>query len=116
MVHRSAVERGVLFEKAPGINTLYDSWFNVNVCALGTTLIYNLPLVEWHQGQHETTTSAITDDQLTEEFLALRRLVLPLVPSDRNPPSLKSVEKMIKIIRALNHFRKGRLWTAMGII
>jgi glycosyltransferase involved in cell wall biosynthesis len=116
MVHRSVVERGVLFEKAPGINTLYDSWFNVNVYALGTTLIYNLPLVEWHQGQHETTTSAITDDQLTEEFLALRRLILPLVPSDRNPPSLKSAEKMIKIIRALNHIRRGRLWTAMRII
>jgi glycosyltransferase involved in cell wall biosynthesis len=116
MVHHSVVEGGVLFDKAPGIDTLYDSWFNARVCARGATLAYNLPLVEWHQGQHETTTSGITDDQLTEEFLAFRRLVLPLVPSDRNPPSLKSVEKMIKIIRALNHIRMGRLWTAMGII
>jgi glycosyltransferase involved in cell wall biosynthesis len=116
MVHRSVVDGGVLFEKAPGIDTLYDSWFNARVCARGATLAYNLPLVEWHQGQHETTTSGITDDQLTEEFLAFRRLVLPLVPSDRNPPSLKSVEKMIKIIRALNSIRMGRLWTAMGII
>jgi glycosyltransferase involved in cell wall biosynthesis len=116
MVHRSVVERGVLFEKAPGINTLYDSWFNVSVCALGTTLIYNLPLVEWHQGQHETTTSAIADDQLTEEFLALRRLVLPLVPKDRHPPSLKSAEGMVTIIRALNHLRKMHFWKTMQMI
>jgi glycosyltransferase involved in cell wall biosynthesis len=115
MVHRSVVERGVLFEKAPGINTLYDSWFNVSVCALGSTLIYNLPLVEWHQGQHETTTSAIADDQLTEEFLALRRLVLPLVPKDRHPPSLKSAEGMVAIIGALNHLRKRRFWKAVRV-
>jgi glycosyltransferase involved in cell wall biosynthesis len=116
MVHRSVVERGVLFEKAPGINTLYDSWFNVSVYALGSTLIYNLPLVEWHQGQHETTTSAITDDQLTEEFLALRRLVLPLVPKDRNPPSLESAEGMIMIVRALNDLQQMRFWKAIRTI
>ena len=113
MVHRSVVNAGVLFEKAPGINTLYDSWFNARVRAKGATLVYNLPLVEWHQGQHETTTSAITDEQLTAEFLAFRRLVLPLIPKDRNPPSLKSAEGMIMIIHALNHLRKKRLWAAI---
>jgi glycosyltransferase involved in cell wall biosynthesis len=113
MVHRSVVDAGVFFEKASGINTLYDSWFNARVCARGATLVYNLPLVEWHQGQHETTTSAITDDQLTAEFLAFRRLVLPLVPKDRKPPSLESTEGMIIIIRALNHLRKLRLWPAI---
>jgi len=97
------------------IDTLYDSWFNARVCARGATLVYNLPLVEWHQGQHETTTSAITDDQLTKEFLAFRRVIRPLVPKDRNPPSLKSVEGMIMIIRALNHLRKMRLRTAISI-
>jgi hypothetical protein len=115
MVHRSVVEGGVLFDKAPGIDTLYDSWFNARVCARGATLAYNLPLVEWHQGQHETTTSAITDDQLTEEFLAFRRLVLPLVPKDRNPPSLKSVEGMIMMIRALDHLREMRFRAGIRI-
>jgi glycosyltransferase involved in cell wall biosynthesis len=116
MVHRSVVDGGVLFEKPPGINTLYDSWFNARVCARGSTLAYNLPLVEWHQGQHETTTSAITDDQLTEEFLAFRRLVRPLVPKDRNPPSLESAEGMIRIIRALNLLRKMHFWEAIRVI
>jgi glycosyltransferase involved in cell wall biosynthesis len=115
MVHRSVVDAGVLFEKPPGINTLYDSWFNARVCARGATLACNLPLVEWHQGQHETTTSAITDDQLTEEFLAFRRLVRSLVPKDRNPPSLKSAEGMIMIIRALNHLRKMHLRAGLRI-
>jgi hypothetical protein len=57
-----------------------------------TALVYNLPLVEWHRGQNGTTTSVITEDELTAEFLAFRRLVLPLVPKNRNPPSLKSAE------------------------
>jgi Glycosyl transferase family 2 len=113
MVHRSVVDGGVLFEKPPGINTLYDTWFNARVNARGPTLVYNLPLVEWHQGQHETTTSAITDDQLTAEFLAFRRLVLPLVPKDRHPPSINSVEGMIMIVSAFRHLRRMRLWTAI---
>jgi glycosyltransferase involved in cell wall biosynthesis len=116
MVHRSVVDAGVLFEKAPGINTLYDSWFNARVCARGPTLVYNLPLVEWHQGQHETTTSAITNDRLTAEFVAFRRLVLPLVPNDRNPPSLKSAEGMIMIIRGLINVRKMRTLEAIRLL
>jgi hypothetical protein len=115
MVHSSVVDAGVRFEKAPGINTLYDSWFNARVYARGPMLAYNVPLVEWHQGQHETTTSTITDDELTAEFLAFRGLVLPLVPKDRKPPSLKTAEGMIMIIRALNYLRKMRLWPAMRI-
>jgi len=115
MVHRSVVDADVLYEKAPGIDTLYDSWFNARVCARGATLIYNLPLVEWHQGQHETTTSGITDDQLTAEFLAFRKLVLPLIPKDQKPPGLKSAEGMIMIIRAFSHLRKMRPWAAIRI-
>jgi len=116
MVHRSVADAGVLFDKAPGINTLYDSWFNARVSARGPTLAYNLPLVEWHQGQHETTTSTTTDDQLTAEFLAFRRLILPLIPKNRRPPSLRNVENMIIIIRALTHLRKMRLRRAISII
>jgi glycosyltransferase involved in cell wall biosynthesis len=113
MVHRSVVDSGVFFEKVPGINTLYDSWFNARVRTRGPTLIYNLPLVEWHQGRHETTTSVVTDDELSAEFLVFRKLVLPLVPKDRNPPSLKNVEDMVIIIRALTHIRKMRLRAAI---
>jgi glycosyltransferase involved in cell wall biosynthesis len=116
MVHRSVVEAGVLFEKAPGINTLYDSWFNARVRARGATLIYNLPLVEWHQGRHETTTSAVTDDELSAEFVAFRKLILPLVPKDRKPPSLKNVEEMVIITRALTHLRKMRLRAAIRVV
>jgi glycosyltransferase involved in cell wall biosynthesis len=113
MVRRSVIDAGVLFERAAGIKTLYDSWFNARVCERGPTLVYNVPLVEWHQGQHGTTTSAITDEELTKEFLAFRRLVLPLVPKDRKPPSLKTAEGMIMLIRGLKHLRKLHLWAAL---
>jgi hypothetical protein len=116
MVHRSVVDAGVLFEKAPGINTLYDSWFNARVRARGATLVYNLPLVEWHQGQHETTTSSVGGDELTGEFVAFRRLVLPLVPKSQEPPSLKNVEGMVMVTRAFNHIHNLQLWAAIRIV
>ena len=116
MVRRSVIDAGVLFERASGINTLYDSWFNARICERGPTLVYNVPLVEWHQGQHETTTSVITDEELTKEFLAFRKLVLPLVPKDRKPPSLKTAEGMIMIIRALNLLRKMHFGKAIRVI
>jgi len=117
MVHRSVIDADVLFEEVPGaISALNDSWFNARVCACGSILVYNVPLVEWHQGQHATWTSALTQDQLAAEFLAFRRLVLPLVPKDRTPPTLKSAERMIMIIHALNHLRKMHFWKAVRII
>jgi glycosyltransferase involved in cell wall biosynthesis len=116
MVHRSVVDAGVLFEKAPGINYIYDSWFNARVHARGATLMYNLPLVEWHQGQHETTTSAVAYDERGAEFLAFRKLVLPLVPKDRMPPSLKDAQDMVMIIRALVHIRRMRLQPAIRLV
>jgi hypothetical protein len=116
MVHRSIVDLGVLFEEAPGIKGLYDSWFNARVRARGATLVYNLPLVEWHQGQHETITSGLTEDHLTAEFLAFRRLVLPMVPKDRHPPNLKSVESMVMVIRALTDIRNGEFGKAIRVL
>jgi hypothetical protein len=116
MVHRSVVDAGIIFEKPPGIDTLYDSWFNARVRARGSTLMYNLPLVEWHQGQHETTTSLLTEEQLAAEFLAFRGLVFSLVPKDRNPPSLKSAEGLTSLVRAISLIRKRRVKEAIGVI
>jgi glycosyltransferase involved in cell wall biosynthesis len=113
MVHRSIVEFGVLFEKTAGIEGLYDSWFCVRVNARGATLAYNAPLVEWHQGKHKTITSGLTEGQLTAEMLMLRRLILPLVPKQQNPPALKTTERMVIITRALRDIRRVRLQRAV---
>jgi glycosyltransferase involved in cell wall biosynthesis len=113
MLHRSVVDDGVLFEKLSCISTLYDSWFNARVHRKGAVLVYNSPLVEWHQGQHETLTSTTTEDQLAAQFLAFRKLVLPLVPKDLEPPALKSVEGMMMVIRALSHLRGLRFREAI---
>jgi glycosyltransferase involved in cell wall biosynthesis len=116
MVHRSIVDAGILFEEPPGISALNDSWFNARVRAQGSTLICNLPLVEWHQGQHDTATSLATDEQYTAEFLAFRRLVFSLVPKDRKPPSLKSAEGLTSLLRAITLIRKRRVKDAICII
>jgi glycosyltransferase involved in cell wall biosynthesis len=112
MVHRSVVDAGVLFQKAPGISHLYDAWFNARVRACGPSLIYNAPLAEWHQGKHESLTSAITQDQLLKEFVAFRRLILPLVPMNKNPPDLRCVERMVIVVQSFVHLRSMRLGAA----
>jgi glycosyltransferase involved in cell wall biosynthesis len=115
MVHRSVMDAGVLFEKAPGISHLYDSWFNARVRARGATLVYNAPLVEWHQGKHESLTSVITQAQLLGEFVAFRRLIFPLVPKDKKPPDLGSVERMVTVVQSFSHLRRMRLRAAASI-
>ena len=113
LVHRSLIEAGVLFERAPGINTLYDSWFNARVHSRGSALVYNSPLVEWHQGQHETTTSALTEDDLTGEFLAFRKLLLSLMPKNVSRPDLRSVEELVMLVRAIRQLRCKRVKAAI---
>lgn len=115
LVHRSVVAGGVLFESPPGITTLYDSWFNAKVRARGPTLIYNLPLVEWHQGEQESTTSSLTDDELTMEFVAFRKLIMPLLPNDRKIPGVETVERMVAIIRGLLFLRRMHVSAAARI-
>jgi glycosyltransferase involved in cell wall biosynthesis len=116
MVHRSVIDAGVLFEDPPGITHLDDSWFNARVHARGAALVYNSPLVEWHQGAHESKTSVITADQLNEEFIAFRKLILPLVPKDMKPPNLRIVEGMMTVTQALVDLRNRRLGAAAGAI
>jgi glycosyltransferase involved in cell wall biosynthesis len=115
MVHRSIVESGILYEEALGIKTLFDSWFNARVWARGGTLVYNAPLVEWHQGQHKTITSSLTEGELTAEMVAFRRLVLSLIPKGQNPPALKTVEDMVAIVRALRNIRYMRFQEAIPV-
>jgi glycosyltransferase involved in cell wall biosynthesis len=115
MVHRSIVETGVLFEEAAGIKGLYDSWFNARVRARGATVTYNAPLVEWHQGGHKTITSGLTEEEMTAEMVAFRRLVLALIPKEQNTPSLKTAEKMVMIVRALRDIRNMRLQEAIRV-
>jgi glycosyltransferase involved in cell wall biosynthesis len=112
MVHRSVVDAGVVFEKAPGISHLYDAWFNARVRARGASLVYNAPLAEWHQGKHESLTSVITQDRLLGEFVAFRRLIFPLVPKNKKPPDLGSVERMVMVIQSFIHLRYMRLGAA----
>jgi hypothetical protein len=115
MLHRSVVDAGILFEKLPSIPNLYDSWFNARVHARGAALVYNSPLVEWHQGQHETLTSTTTDEEFTAQFLAFRKLVLALMPKELKPPDLKRVESMVLVIGALNHVRCMRFRAALRV-
>jgi glycosyltransferase involved in cell wall biosynthesis len=116
MVHRSVIDAGVLFEDPPGISHLHDSWFNARVHARGAALVYNSPLVEWHQGEHESMTSVITADQLNDEFIAFRKLILPLVLKDKKPPNLHTVEGMVMVTQALANLRGKRFGAAFSLM
>jgi hypothetical protein len=109
LVRRSIIDAGVVFEQPEGLFVLVDSWWNARVLAHGPILVYNEPLVEWHQGVQDTITSSIEFDKLTEEMVLLRRLIFPLVPARMSPPSLPTAEKMIRLIRALAQVRRQPL-------
>src|SRR6185369_9663420 len=115
MIHRSVIEDGILFETTAGIQTLQDSWFNARVHMKGPALVYNAPLVEWHQG-HESVTSTTKEEQFAEEFVAFRKIVFSLVPNDKSPPSVRSVEGMVILVRSLTNLRNKRYRAAMRMM
>src|SRR5262249_10710330 len=87
--------------------------FNARVHLRGAGLVYNSPLVEWHQG-HETTTSVSTEDELTAEFVAFRKLLLSVMPKNLSLPNLRSVEGTAMLVRAPKQLRQMRLLAAIG--
>jgi hypothetical protein len=105
LVHRSLIEAGVVFEQPEGIVSMVDSWWNARVHVHGPILVYNEPLVEWHQGAHDSISSTLSFEQLTAEFLLFRRMILPLVPGRMAPPPLPTVEMMVLLVRAFTQLR-----------
>ena len=75
MIHRRVFDQGVLMEQPEGLNWMVDSWFNVNIAECGKLVIYRKPLVEWHQGAHESVTQGSSNHEQENELYLFRNLL-----------------------------------------
>lgn len=108
MIHRRVLDRGVLMERRNGLRFSVDSWFNVRIGECGDLLLYRKPLVEWHQGEHETETDRL-EDGVEEEFFKLRDAIWELIPDRTSLPSPRIMKQMVAVQRALWRFRRGQM-------
>jgi glycosyltransferase involved in cell wall biosynthesis len=115
MVHRRAIEQGVLFEDHPGLISGVDVPWNIRLRQLGDSLIINLPLVELHQGEHETVTSQIGHEQLDRELEILLELQRPMIDPSLRPPSVTAVRHMLRVIRAFHRLAKRQPLAALRL-
>lgn len=115
LARRSAIELGGFWEKPPGIETTVDSVWSINLLRFGDALIIRVPLVEWHQGEHESVTSRVSDAALDAELSVLRRLQLQHIPPELDPPSLAEVDQMLRLIRAMHRAKQRKLLAALKL-
>lgn len=115
MARRSAVEQGGAWEVPPGIRTTVDSVWTMKLCRFGDAVIVNVPLVEWHQGEHESVTSAVIDAELDAELRTLRRLQREHIPPELNPPSLAVIDQMLRLIRAMHRAKRRKFGSALKL-
>jgi len=108
LAHRRCIEAGVLFEDPEGISSSVDVWWFVRALRHGDLALVNEPLVEMHQGGHETVTSGTDDDERYAQFELLREWLLPMIDLDSAPPGLDSAQGMIRLIRAAHDVSHGR--------
>ena len=108
LVHHRVIDAGVLFEAPDGISSSVDGWWFIRALRHGDLALCNEPLVEMHQGAHETVTSETDDDERYEQFELLRRWLLPMIDLDHEPPPLESTQGMVRLIRAACDTVHGR--------
>lgn len=107
MIHRRVVDQGILMEQPHGLQWMVDSWFNARSAACGDLVIYRRPLIEWHQGGHETETSA-TAESHDRELGIFRHLLWELIDDPGAVPSPDVMQKMVLLQRSfwrLNQFQ-----------
>jgi len=108
MVRRSIIDGGVLFEDVPGFVSGVDSWWFTRVLQHGDLLFLNELLVEQHQGEHESVTSAARAEALDSEMQQYRRMVFPMIDPALHPPSLTVANQMLILIRAMHRLSRRK--------
>lgn len=116
-VNRNCIQQGIVFEQAEGLVTTVDSWWFIRLATYGDQIAINQVLVDFHQGGHESITSAVTEDahQLDGEFLALRGLIRGLMPANAEVPSVEVASQLTRLIRASHRVSRRKIGEAAGL-
>jgi GT2 family glycosyltransferase len=117
MVRRDAVvERGVWFERLPGVSTAVDSWWYFRLLAHGDLLMINRVLAHEHQGAHVTVTSQTSDEAHDREVDLLRQHMWPAVSAETPAaPGLTPMRQALRLIRALHRLSRGQVIDAVRL-
>ncbi len=115
MIRKSVIDKGVSWDRPEGIVSCVDSVFSMNVLRHGDSLIVRAPLVEWHQGDHESVTSSTSEAELDREYALLRALQLKAIDPALHPPSLRVSLQFLKLIRATNRASRRKFGQALSL-
>ncbi len=116
MVRGEAIRKGATMESAPGIRWMVDSWYMMKLARYGDFLIYRKPLVEWHQGGHETETSNTTADEQDAEFDRFRELLWKEIDDKKNLPPVKIIQQMVMLLRVAGRVKQRRFLEGSRIL
>lgn len=108
LVHRRVIDAGTLFEAPTGISSSVDGWWFIRALRHGDLALCNEPLVEMHQGDHNTITSDTNADKRYAQFELLREWLLPMIDLSHKPPPLETTQGMIRLIHAACEAAHGR--------
>lgn len=113
MVPRRLITAGVLLEEHPKLRSNVDTLWFMKLLRHGPLLLVNEGLIQQHQGEHETVTSVMTEDDLYAEFALLRAMQhANLNDAQRERITLRTAVDELRVIRAFRNLTRGRLWCA----
>ncbi|MBD3275525.1 MAG: glycosyltransferase [Candidatus Marinimicrobia bacterium] len=116
MIHRRVVDQGGFMEKPEGLNILVDSWFNAEIGQHGDLVLYRKPLVEWHQGEHETESDGLDLSGAENEFYILRHKLWDKIVDKSHLPPPEIMNQMIAMQRSLIRIRRGQIKEGLKIL
>lgn len=116
MVKRDIIDKGVMFEAAAGIACGIDTWWYARLLEHGDLMLINKPLIEEHQGEHETLTSATGEQAFDDELIAFRRMIWPLIDPRLSPAPLRVVEQSLHLNRAIHRLYRRKPIEALRLM
>lgn len=115
MFRRRAIEAGAWMVNDAVITGMADSLWYPHLLQHGGLLVLNRALVDWRQGEWETSSSSRPASEYDLFYERLRELMAPLLPNDRRIGSVETSKQMIRVIRALHRARTKRYREALGL-
>lgn len=116
MIHRRVIDQGGFMEKPEGLDILVDSWFNAEIGQHGDLVLYRKPLVEWHQGEHETESDGLALSGAENEFYILRHKLWDKIVDKSQLPPPEIMNQMIAMQRSLLRIKRGQIKEGLKIL
>ena len=116
MIHRRVIDQGGFMEKPQGLDILVDSWFNAEIGQHGDLVLYRKPLVEWHQGEHETESDGLDLSGAENEFYILRHKLWDKIVDKSQLPPPEIMNQMIAIQRSLLRIKRRQIKEGLKIL